>query len=229
MLGGEAVDYRLYRARRRTIGMQIGLSGLTVRAPRWITLHEIEDALVERTAWILRTLQAWRARRRDVLPREWKSGASILFQGSELALAVFPARKKAIEADLFHVTVRHPQPHEQPLLAGFVSHWLREEALRLLTPHVTHLAARLSRRPAAVKLTNARTEWGSCNHKGEIRLNWRLIHLPPSLAQYVVAHEVAHLVELNHSPRFWAVVEALFPGHVHARREIGNWTALLEA
>ena len=83
--------------------------------------------------------------------------------------------------------------------------------------------------PSAVKLTNARTEWGSCNHKGEIRLNWRLIHLPPSLAQYVVAHEVAHLVELNHSPRFWAVVEALFPGHVHARREIGNWTALLEA
>jgi predicted metal-dependent hydrolase len=80
-----------------------------------------------------------------------------------------------------------------------------------------------------VKLTNARTEWGSCNHRGEIRLNWRLVHLPPRLAQYVAAHEVAHLVELNHSPRFWAVVEALFPDHAAARRALGDWTALLEA
>lgn len=209
--------------------MQIGLSGLIVRAPRWIAIRDIEDALAERTDWILRTLQAWRARQRDVLPREWKSGAPILFEGAELALAIYPARNKAIEADLFHVTVRHPQPHEQPLLAGFVGHWLREEALRRLAPHAAHLAARLSRHAPVVKLTNARTEWGSCNHKGEIRLNWRLIHLPPVLARYVVAHEVAHLVELNHSPRFWAIVEALFPGHGAARREIGNWTALLEA
>jgi len=79
-----------------------------------------------------------------------------------------------------------------------------------------------------LKLSNARSEWGSCNHKGEIRLNWRLVHLPPHLADYVVAHEVAHLVELNHSKRFWSLVETLFPGHSAARRELGEWTALLE-
>jgi predicted metal-dependent hydrolase len=229
VLGSEAVDYRLYRAHRRTIGMQIGLAGLTVRAPRWITIREIEAALTERTTWIVRTLAEWRARRRDVLPRQWKSGAPILYRGSELALAVFPSRRSSVAADLFHVTVRHPKPHEERLLAGFVSSWLREEALRLLGPHVLEFAARLARGTPKVLLTNARTEWGSCNHKGEIRLNWRLVHLPPALARYVVAHEVAHLVELNHSPRFWAVVEALLPGHAQARRELGDWTALLEA
>ena len=55
------------------------------------------------------------------------------------------------------------------------------------------------------------------------------MHLPPRLAEYVVAHEVAHLVELNHSPRFWAVVEALFPGHAEARHALHDWTALLDA
>ncbi len=58
-------------------------------------------------------------------------------------------------------------------------------------------------------------------------VNWRLVQLPPALAEYVVAHEVAHMVELNHSPRFWAVVEALMPGHAALRRELHDWTALL--
>jgi predicted metal-dependent hydrolase len=229
VLAGEPVDYRLHRARRGTIGMQIGLSGLSVRAPRWVTIRDIEAALTDRAPWILRTLADWRARRRDVLPKVWANGAPILYQGSELALAVFPARRKAIKADLFNVTVRHPRAHEEPLLAGFVGHWLREETLRLFAPLVAHFAARLSRHAPTVKLTFARTEWGSCNHKGEIRLNARLVHLPPRLACYVVAHEVAHLVELNHSQRFWAVVAALFPDYVKARRELGEWTALLEA
>jgi predicted metal-dependent hydrolase len=55
------------------------------------------------------------------------------------------------------------------------------------------------------------------------------VQLPPQLADYVVAHEVAHLVELNHGSRFWTLVETLFPGHKHARRALGDWTALLEA
>ena len=81
----------------------------------------------------------------------------------------------------------------------------------------------------SVRLSNARSEWGSCNARGEIRLNWRLVQLPPPLAEYVVAHEVAHLVELNHSPRFWSLVETLMPGHAALRRELEDWTALLAA
>lgn len=229
MLDGVGIDYRLHRAKRRSIGMQIGLQGLTVRAPRWIALSEIEDALVDRAAWVLKALQQWRDRRRDVLPREWITGAPILYRGSELALAVFPSRVRAIAADLFHLMVRHPAPHEERLVASFVGHWLREETVRLLAPQVARLAARVARPAPSLKLTNARSEWGSCNHKGEIRLNWRLVHLPAPLAEYVVAHEVAHLVELNHSARFWAVVAVLFPDYSQARRELGNWTALLEA
>jgi predicted metal-dependent hydrolase len=88
VLSGQAVDYRLVRARRRSIGMEVHFDGLTVRAPRWVSLREIEATLVERGAWILRSLAEWRARRRDVMPREWKSGAPIVFRGAALALAI---------------------------------------------------------------------------------------------------------------------------------------------
>jgi predicted metal-dependent hydrolase len=88
---------------------------------------------------------------------------------------------------------------------------------------------RIGRRTPSVRLSNARSEWGSCNAKGDIRLNWRLVQLPPPLAEYVVVHEVAHIVELNHSRRFWTLVESLLPGHAELRRELDEWTALLAA
>jgi predicted metal-dependent hydrolase len=228
-LADQRIEYTLVRARRRTIGMQVGLDGLSVRASRWVTIREIESALAERAAWIIRALEEWRARRRDVLPHEWKSGAPILYLGCELALALHRHRRSEIRPDLVNLTVLHPHAHDPRQVESFVTRWLREETARILTPRVAELAARVGRRTPTVKLSNARSEWGSCNHDSVIRLNWRLVHLPPRLAIYVVAHEVAHLVELNHSPRFWSVVETLFPGHAGARRELDEWTALLEA
>jgi predicted metal-dependent hydrolase len=229
-LAGELVEYRLIRARRRTIGMEVDLSGLSVRAPRWVTLSEIEEALIERAQWIVKAIAEWRARRRDVMPREWKSGAPILYRGRELSLEVFPSRRTGIAPDLFHLTVLHPQAHDEAEVAGLVGKWLRDEAWALVAPQVDIYAGRLTTTAKPVlRLSNARSEWGSCNARGEIRLNWRLVQLPPTLAEYVVAHEVAHLVELNHSPRFWALVESLMPGHAALRRELEDWTALLAA
>jgi hypothetical protein len=229
VLAGQSVDYRLFRARRRSIGMQVGLEGLTVRAPRWVPLREIEDALRERAAWIVRSLAEWRARRRDVLPRTWTTGEPILYLGRELTLAIHAARQRAILPDLLNLTVRHPNPQDETALAREVGRWLRDEALRIFAPRVAELATRIAVAPPVVKLSNARSEWGSCNAKGQIRINWRLVQLPPNLAFYVVAHEVAHLVHLDHSPRFWGLVETLFPGHAPARTALDEWTALLEA
>ncbi len=228
-LAGQNVAYRLFRARRRTIGMAVDLDGLTVRAPRWVSLREIEEALTERELWIVRTLEEWRSRQRDVLPREWRTGAPILYLGEELKLAVFPSRATLVRPDMFDLTVLHPEASDERAIADTVSRWLRDEAAQRVLPRVAHYAKHVTAALPPVRLSNARSEGGSCNHKGEIRLNWRLIQLPPALADYVVAHEVAHLVELNHSRKFWALVEALLPGHDAHRKELEDWTALLAA
>ena len=228
VLNGETVDYRLIRARRRSIGMEVHLDGLTVRAPMRVALREIETALVERARWILDALAQWRARRRDVMPREWKSGAAIAFRGDMLALALHPARRTGVAADLFHLVVRHPHAHDEHVVSQCVVGWLREQAQALVAPRVMHHVRRIGLRCVpSVRLSNARSEWGSCNARGDIRLNWRLVQLPPALAEYVVAHEVAHIVELNHSRRFWDLVEALMPGHAALRCELDEWTAIL--
>jgi predicted metal-dependent hydrolase len=140
-----------------------------------------------------------------------------------------PARQIRHAPDLFTRTGLHPRAQDEAQVAELVGKWLKEEALRLVAPQVAMYAQRVTALAPTVRLSNARSEWGSCNAKGDIRLNWRLVQLPPALAEYVVAHEVAHLVELNHSPRFWAMVEMLMPGHAALRRELEDWTALLAA
>jgi predicted metal-dependent hydrolase len=227
LLVGRQIDYRLVRSRRQSIEMTIDHAGLVVRAPRWVAIREVELALRERAAWVLETLAEWRDRARESLPTEWQSGAPLLYQGRALTLALFPARRASIDADLLHLTVLHPTPGDQAAIASFVGRWLKEQALAQLAPRVLHFARLIDAEPPAVKLSNARTQWGSCNHRGEIRLSWRLVQLHPRIADYVVAHEVAHLVELNHSPRFWALVQSLLPGHANARRELDAVTPLL--
>jgi predicted metal-dependent hydrolase len=227
-LAGEPVDYRLVRARRRTIGMHVAADGLVVRASRWVTIGDVEATLREHAAWILRRLAEWRAQRRDVLPDVWTSGAPILFQGRDLTLDLRASPQTSIAADLVNVTVLHPNPDDEQEVAASVGRWLRAEALAFAEPRVAASAARLGAGTPTVRLSNARSEWGSCNRKGEIRLSWRLIQLPPELAQYVVAHEVAHLIELNHSPRFWALVEALHPAYAKARRALAEWSSVLD-
>lgn len=228
LLDGQRVEYRLFRAHRQSIGMTIDHAGLTVRAPRWVSIRDIDRTLQERARWVIATLEEWQGRNRESLPSVWRQGAPLLFQGRALTLALFPARRTAIAADLLHLTVLHPTPGDEGEIAAFCCRWLREQALALLSPRVQHFAGRLRAPPPAVKLSEARSQWGSCNHRGEISLNWRLVQLPPRLADYVVAHEVAHLVELNHSSRFWALVEALLPGHREARRELDALTPLLD-
>ena len=227
-LDGSPVEYRLIRSRRRSIGMEIDRRGLMVRAPRWVGLRDIELALRERAVWIVASLAAWRKGPSDALPTEWRAGAPLLYRGRALTLALFPARRETIAADLLNLTVRHPTPGDSTQIGAFVCRWLKEQAIELFAARALEFAGRLHASPPAVRLSHARTQWGSCNARGEIRLHWRLVQLEPPLADYVVAHEVAHLLEFNHSPRFWALVERLLPDHREQRRRLDALTPLLD-
>jgi predicted metal-dependent hydrolase len=98
--------------------------------------------------------------------------------------------------------------------------WYKQQALPHFTARVNHYAEILGVPNPHVMLSSANTRWGSCSHKGEIRLSWRLLKAPPHLIDYVVAHEVAHLKEMNHSPAFWQVVAQLYPDYILARKEL---------
>src|SRR6266852_4943701 len=111
-----------------------------------------------------------------------------------------------------------PRPHqiERPL------DWMRARAREFFCERVAKLAGPLGLHVSSVGLSDAQTRWGSCGSNGRILLNWRLMMLAPHLIDYVAAHELAHLRELNHSPRFWDIVALLYPDHRAARGELNS-------
>lgn len=215
-LGAQIVEYRFARSRRQTIGISIDAHGLAVRAPLRAPWRDIEAFLREKERWILAKLDEWASAGH---PRAvfGASGESLPLFGAAVMLDVAPGRASVAQAgDLLRIT--HPEPHRRAKVRKLLVDWLKARALAALTPRAAHYAALLGRGAPPVALSNARTQWGVCTDAGAIRLSWRLVHIAPALADYVVAHEVAHLVELNHSRRFWRLLETLYP-EWHAARE----------
>jgi predicted metal-dependent hydrolase len=105
--------------------------------------------------------------------------------------------------------------------------WLLARAERVLAWRLARIARKLGHRPSRFALSNAQTQWGSCTRHGHVRLNWRLVQAPLTLIDYVAAHELAHLIHLDHSPRFWAQVAALCPDALARRTELRTMGAAL--
>jgi predicted metal-dependent hydrolase len=214
-LGGRAIEYRFARRRRRTLGIAVDATGLAVCAPMRAPLRDIESFLRDKERWIISKLDEWS---RVPRPAELhvESGETLPLLGSELILDVREGGR-AVKREDGRLVVCAPGPlRVVETLVG----WLKTKALETLGPRVEHFAGRLGLPAPDVALSSARGQWGVCMEGGLIRLNWRLVHLAPALADYVAAHEAAHLVEMNHSKRFWGLVAGLYPAWREAREEL---------
>ncbi|KAG0194347.1 hypothetical protein DFQ28_000593 [Apophysomyces sp. BC1034] len=218
-----ALDYRLKRSARRTIGFSIDGSGLAITAPHWVTIADIEAALADKQRWIFAKLAQWQARTEQrALPQiAWADGTRLPYLGKPLTVALTSPSGTPRHDPLCAVLALGlpPDAHAQQI-KDRVQGWLQQEARRLFGERLEIYAQRLGVRHSAYALSSAATRWGSCSSDGKIRLNWRLIHFPLSIVDYVVAHELAHLREMNHSPRFWNTVASIFPEFREARRSL---------
>jgi predicted metal-dependent hydrolase len=133
-------------------------------------------------------------------------GTSLPVEGRRLHLAPGTGRSLRVEGE--HLLV----PGDPAQAGARVQAWLKALARDRLVQASDHYAARIGRSITRVTLRDTRSRWGSCTAEGALMYSWRLIMAPPEVLRYVAAHEVAHLVEMNHSNRFWAVVEGLYPG-----------------
>jgi predicted metal-dependent hydrolase len=220
-LGASTLHYRLKRSSRRSIGFSIDTTGLTITAPRWVTLTDIENAIAEKQRWIFAKLTEWQSRvEQRALPRiEWSDGVEVPYLGKPVRVTLGATQLAFDEATRVLALPLPPQADPQQI-KDRVQSWLQGEATRIFGERLQVYAERLGVGFRAYALSSAATRWGSCSSDGRIRLNWRLIHFPLSIVDYVVAHELSHLREMNHSPRFWKTVESIFPEFREARKTL---------
>ncbi len=221
-LGPHSLEFELRRSTRKSIGFMIDDDGLRVTAPKRITLAEIDNAIRAKQRWIIAKLNERgerRALRQEKPPVEWIDGAQLPFMGADITLRLEPAQRSScvFDPELRVLTVGVVDGLAEWQLRERVRIWFCDEASRVFAERLDVYAERLGVRYASLALSSAGTRWGSCTVEGNIRLNWRLIHFALPLIDYVVAHELAHLLEMNHSPRFWARVESVYPDYDGAK------------
>jgi predicted metal-dependent hydrolase len=223
-LGQHALDYVLLRSKRRSIGFLISDEGLRVTAPKWVTLGEIENSIREKQRWILSKLSERRERsaRRLQPQMQWRDGATLPYLGQDLTLRIRTGQSigAAYDEDTRELTISLPADAGEQQLKDRVQGWLQARAKEIFAARLPVYAAKLGVTYQSFALSSATTQWGSCTSDGRIRLNWRLMHFALPLIDYVIAHELSHLREMNHSPRFWATVQSIFPEFETAKRTL---------
>lgn len=234
-LGEGWVNYRFTRSRRKTIGMTVGPEGLEVRAPHWVSVSAIEQALTEKNGWILRKLQEMQARQKLVQSNwvEWREGSCLPFLGEMVRLQLDATHffseagatlETRVNADGGQVTrllkVAVSQHATQAQIRDAVQAWLMSQAKQLFTERLNHFAPVLGVQWRKLSLSNAGTRWGSAGSDGSIRLNWRLVHFKPDIIDYVVVHELSHLRVMDHSPLFWETVRTVVPDYAQRRAQL---------
>ena len=222
-LGERIVPYVLRRAKRRTIGLTIDHRGLRVGAPPRASIKEVESLILRHGTWVTEKLDEWRTRRRpEVLQITDGMRLPLLGQALEVRVAVGANRAlwNALTPPVLTLFLRSPDDAARVLEKA-----LRKRAHDLFGERLALFAAEMGLALPPLSLSSARTRWGSCSLKTGIRLNWRLIHFPPPVIDYVVVHELAHLREMNHSARFWAIVAQHYAEHRSARSELKRLAA----
>jgi predicted metal-dependent hydrolase len=235
LLGDVLVAYEFRRAKRRNIGFSVGPDGLTVSAPRWVTIGEMESALKEKSRWIVAKLSQSQDRRARIEAAriEWQDGASFPFLGETVIVVLDPRHafsesgavlNTAAEALpgvprlTLHVGLSHTAQPAQ--IRDAVQAWLMRQAKRIFTERLNHYAPQLGVQWRKLALSSAGTLWGTAHQDGSIRLNWRLIHFKLNVIDYVVAHELSHLRVMDHSPRFWETVKSVVPDYAELRGKL---------
>ena len=202
MLGDRAVPLtvrRSDRARRLILRLDVGGDGATVTLPSGVSLDE-GLALARRKA-------GWIVARFDALPPwvPFVDGALVPLGGEPHRVRHEPRGRRAVWREDGEIRVSGSAEH----LARRLRNWLRREARQTMSPRAVELASRLGHSVAGISIRDPRTRWGSCSARGTLSFSWRLVMAPVPVLDYVVAHEVAHLAERGHGPRFWRTVAGL--------------------
>ena len=215
-------------SRKKSVSIQVEPGLVRLRAPHSTSDAWLRDLLVRRSRWIATKLKEL-SERPETKPREGVSGEIFPCLGRDYRLQVLPgaAHFVAVEGDELRVTVKESawaSPNTakdavKDIVKHLLTGWYRQRAEEELFAKTERLAKVVAVTPRSVMVRSYKSRWGSCSINGDIRYNWHLIFQPHPVVDYVVVHELCHLLEHNHSPKYWAHVER----HIPNWREYRDW------
>jgi len=215
------IEYTLVRCDRKTTAIRVLTDGsVEVRAPRRLPVQEIERFLNEKKDWIEKHRQIMQERYPLHLePRK------ILYKGNWKTIRPLMENKILFDGEFFYA----PENWSDAELKAAVEDILKKLARSELIPLTRQIAKHVGVEPQRISVTGAKTKWGSCSDGKNINLSWRLLAAPVDAIEYVIIHELCHTREMNHSRKFWALVEASVPDWREKRDKLSQVQVWLDA
>ncbi len=218
---GQTLKYDISLSpRRRTLCLQVHIDGLIrVYAPTGTPLSTIRAFILQRRDWVIKTRRKFSLRRPSAV-RLLEDGAKLPFLDQNLFLQIIPTplgrpRLSRIDDGLF---LHSPGPSQTRWL---LETWYKEQARIYVDRRINYFTALIGcPAPACIRIADQKTRWGSCSVRGTISINWRLMLAPAVIVDYVVVHELCHLLHLNHGDKFWAAVKNILPDYLATRKHL---------
>ena len=204
--------HTVIRSRRKTIALIISPDAtLTVRAPLRVSLTYIEQLVHKKQRWIRRKIKEIAARPK-ISPHEFLDGEAFFYLGKTYPLKIVENDTLSI-GDYFYF----PRSMISDPLMNFNA-WYKKQAMQIIPERVAWYARQIGVEYRSIRISNARRQWGCCSHARDLKFSWRLVMAPMHVIDYVVVHELSHVQELNHGPRFWQKVKLCYPGYEQAKQ-----------
>jgi len=226
VVNGEIIEYSIIRSGRRTVGITIDRDGsVKISAPYNVSKKDIDEIVKRKAAWIIRKKEELKKIHHKSKNKELKDGDKILYIGREYILKIKKesgVKRPQIVLDESTATVILPENRadqkESVDLKHILKSWYKEQFKKVAGERIDIYSSKTGTIPVRVTIREQKTRWGSCSRKGNINLNWKLITAPLYVLDYVIVHELSHLKKMNHSKRFWSLVESIIPDYKAYRK-----------
>lgn len=212
------IDYQLSRSKRKTITLSFDKEcNLLVKAPLWVSQKRIDSFVKEKEEWITATkIRLMRTKaEKDKSRLQLENGDELYFLGEKRILRVIREERKRTKVtcvmDKLYLYVPYEADYEYK--RAQLERWYRKEAAIIIKEKAEEFAERLQVLYADIRIKDQKSRWGSCSSKGNLNFNWRIVMAPEQVCDYVIIHELCHLIYLDHSQKFWKLVERICPDY----------------
>jgi len=219
-LGNTLINYEIIRTRRKTMGIIVDHErNLIVRSPKNTAETKIEEVLKKKINWILSKLKEMDKIKPAPKEKEFMTGEKLPYLGRRYRLKVNQAEISKVEVKLYQgkfiidypVDIEDKKEQRREKIRAALIEWYREHAKEKINERVDKYKVKLDVEPNNVVVKKQKKRWGSCSSKDNLNFNWKIIMAPMSIVDYLVVHELTHLIHDNHSRDFWATVAAIIP------------------
>jgi predicted metal-dependent hydrolase len=220
-----SISYEIVYTDRKTLNISVERDkSVIVRAPSGLSKERIEEVVQKKKMWILEKINHYQKYPEDIETKEFVSGETMMYLGKNYDLKIVKKEIKGVEFDNGFKISEFNRSRAKEIFKK----WLMDQGLDRIKSRTTYYAKNLGVNYKEIKISDMKYRWGSCTVKGNLVFNWRIVKAPITVMDYIIVHELAHLIELNHSPEFWNIVAVQLPEYEKARIWLRNHGEVLE-